>query len=169
MSDEPFMQNIGFISNLKWRGSYGQTGNNSIGYYDALGLYAITTSYDQSAATVSSAMPNKALEWETSTQLDLGFDLGLFKNRIILGIDYFNKITDNLITSKVLPNTSGYGSILTNLGKVRFRGFDAEITTRNIVKKDFTWESKFTITYVKNKVLKLPENGRDKNRQEDTL
>lgn len=165
MSDEPFMQNIGFISNLKWRGSYGQTGNNSIGYYDALGLYAITTSYDQSAATVSSAMPNKALEWETSTQLDLGFDLGLFKNRIILGIDYFNKITDNLITSKVLPNTSGYGSILTNLGKVRFRGFDAEITTRNIVKKDFTWESKFTITYVKNKVLKLPENGRDKNRQ----
>ena len=55
MSDEPFMQNIGFISNLKWRGSYGQTGNNSIGYYDALGLYAITTSYDQSAATVSSA------------------------------------------------------------------------------------------------------------------
>ena len=111
-------------------------------------MYAITTSYDQSAATVSSAMPNKALEWETSTQLDLGFDLGLFKNRIILGIDYFNKITDNLITSKVLPNTSGYGSILTNLGKVRFRGFDAEITTRNIVKKDFTWESKFTITDV---------------------
>ena len=64
-----------------------------------------------------------------------------------------------------MPNTSGYGSILTNLGKVRFRGFDAEITTRNIVKKNFTWESKFTITYVKNKVLKLPENGRDKNRQ----
>ena len=73
MSDEPFMQNIGFISNLKWRGSYGQTGNNSIGYYDALGLYAITTSYDQSAATVSSAMPNKALEWETSTQLEFRF------------------------------------------------------------------------------------------------
>ena len=73
------LQNVGFISNLKWRGSYGQTGNNSIGYYDALGLYAITTSYNQDAATVSSAMPNKALEWETSTQLDLGVDLGLFK------------------------------------------------------------------------------------------
>lgn len=165
MSDEEFMQNVDFISTLKWRGSYGQTGNNSIGYYDALGLYAITTSYDQSAATVSSAMPNEALEWETSTQLDLGFDLGLFKNRIVLGFDYFNKNTNNLITSKVLPNTSGYSSILTNLGQVRFRGFDAEITTRNIVKKNFTWESRFTITYVKNEVIKLPDNGRDNNRQ----
>lgn len=165
MSDEPFMKNISFISNLKWRASYGQTGNNSVGYYDALGLYATTTSYDHNAAVVSSAMANSALKWETSTQLDLGLDLGLFNNRIILGADYFNKVTDNLITSKVLPNTSGYSSILTNLGKVRFRGFDAEITTRNIVKKHFTWESKFTITYVRNKVLKLPDNGRAKNRQ----
>ncbi len=165
MSDESFMKNLDFISNFKWRISYGQTGNNSIGYYDALGLYAITTSYNHNASTVSSAMPNSSLEWETSTQLDLGFDLGLLKNRIILGFDYFNKTTDNLITSKVLPNTSGYNSILTNVGKVRFRGFDAEITTRNIVKKDFTWETKFTITYVKNKVLQLPDNGRDRNRQ----
>lgn len=55
--------------------------------------------------------------------IGLGFDLGLFKNRIILGIDYFNKITDNLITSKVLPNTSGYGSILTNSWKSTFPWF----------------------------------------------
>lgn len=165
LSDEPFMQKVKPISNLKLRVSYGQTGNNSIGYYDALGLYSIGTSYDGQPAIISSDMPNKGLKWETSTQLDLGFDLGLLKNRITLGIDYFNKTTKNLITSTVLPNTSGYGSILTNLGKVRFRGVDAELTTKNIFKKDFTWETKFTITYVKNKVLKLPNNGKDGNRQ----
>ena len=103
----------------------------------------LPTSYDQKVRPFSSTMPwLRLLNGRLPHKLDLGFDLGLFKNRIILGIDYFNKITDNLITSKVLPNTSGCGSILTNLGKVRFRGFDAEITTRNIVKKDFTWESK---------------------------
>ncbi len=165
MSDEPFMDNLRFISNLKWRVSYGQTGNNSVGYYDALGLFAVTTPYESQVALYSSEMANQALAWETSTQLDLGFDLGLANNRIILGFDYFNKITDNLITSKTLPNTSGYSAVLTNNGTVRFRGFDLDITTRNINKRDFSWETKFTLSYVKNLVLKLPENGREKNRQ----
>ena len=172
ISEEAFIKdNVEWLSNLKIRGSWGQIGNDKIGNDKYYALANVAPTYDAvfggdyySGGTVTS-LYNTQIHWERSEQLDLGFDLGLFKTRIILGIDYFNKITDNLITSKVLPNTSGYGSILTNLGKVRFRGFDAEITTRNIVKKDFTWESKFTITYVKNKVLKLPENGRDKNRQ----
>ena len=169
MHAEDFMQPIEWINNLKWRVSYGQTGNNSVGYYDAFGLYSVTTSYDGQPAVITSAMPNPTLKWEKTTQLDVGFDFSVLNDRIALNVDYFNKITDNLITTRTLPNTSGFGSVLTNLGKVRFHGFDLELNTRNIVTNDFTWESKFTITYVKNKVLKLPEeegeNKRDKNRQ----
>ena len=166
MSDEEFMLGLNpTINNLKWRVSYGQTGNNSIGRYTALGLYGQTTNYDGESAVVSSSMPNAGLKWETTTQLDLGLDLGLFNNRIQFGVDYFNKVTDNLLTSTTLPNTSGFGSVYTNLGKVRFYGFDLELTTRNINTKKFSWESRFTMTFVKNKVLKLPDNGREKNRQ----
>lgn len=167
MSDEEFMLGLNpTINNLKWRVSYGQTGNNQVGLYDALGLYQIYTPYAGSSTIVSSSMPNMGLTWETSTQLDLGFDLGMFNNRIQLGVDYFNKDTDNLIQSKILPNTSGFSSVLTNIGKFRLRGFDLEINTHNITSKDFNWDSRITLTYVKNKVLKLPEavSKRDKNR-----
>lgn len=166
MSDEDFMSSLRpAVNNLKLRVSYGKTGNNTIGRYSALGLYGLTTNYDGESAVISSTMPNAALKWETTTQLDLGFDLGLLDNRIQLTMDYFNKVTDNLITTKTLPNTSGFGSVLTNIGKVQFRGFDLELTTRNISNRNFTWETTFTMTYVKNKVLKLPENGHDRNRQ----
>lgn len=163
ISEEKFF-NVKAINNLKLRVSYGQTGNNYVGYYDALGKYAIGTKYNGEASVVPSTMPNKGLTWETSTQLDAGFDMGLWENRVQITADYFRKVTDNLITSKVLPNTSGFGSILTNLGKVRFAGFDIDITTQNISHKNFSWSTKLVWSYVENKVLKLPDNGRDKNR-----
>ncbi|MFA5013881.1 MAG: SusC/RagA family TonB-linked outer membrane protein, partial [Candidatus Paceibacterota bacterium] len=164
ISEEDFFKNAKSINNLKFRVSYGQTGNNYVGYYDALGKYAISTMYQGEASIVPSSMPNKGLTWESSTQLDLGFDLGMFNNRVQVTADYFNKVTDNLITSKVLPNTSGFSSILTNLGKVRFYGFDLEINTKNVEKTNFSWSSKFVLSYVKNLVLELPDNGRDQNR-----
>lgn len=164
MSKEEFMKDVTFINNLKWRVSYGQTGNNSVGFYDAFGRYSASAKYDDEAGIEPSAMPNEDLTWEVSTQLDAGFDLSLLDSRININADYFNKVTDNLLFSKELPNTSGFSSILTNVGKVRFYGFDIEISTLNIEKEDFTWNSKFTWSFVKNKVLKLPDNGRDKNR-----
>lgn len=164
ISEESFMKNFKPINNLKLRASYGQTGNNSIGLYDAQGRYSTDTKYYGMAGIRPSAMPNQELTWETSTQLDAGFDLAILNNRVSVSADYFNKITDNLLFSKSLPNTSGFGSVQTNIGKVRFRGFDFELTTQNILKKDFKWESKLTWSYVKNLVLELPDNGRDKNR-----
>lgn len=164
ISEESFMKKLSVINNLKLRASYGQTGNNSIGLYDAQGRYSTDTKYNGIAGIRPAAMPNSELTWETSTQLDAGFDLNILKNRISISADYFNKITDNLLFSKSLPNTSGFSSVQTNIGKVRFRGFDMELTTRNIESKNFSWVSKMTWSYVKNMVLELPENGRDKNR-----
>lgn len=164
ISEEPFMKDIKDINNLKLRVSYGQTGNNSIGIYDALGRYSTDARYDGNAGIIPSVMPNPDLTWETTTQLDLGLDVNLFEDRIGIIFDYFNKITKNLLFEKELPNTSGFSSVNTNIGKVKFYGFDFEVSSVNIRNKDFEWTSKLTWSFVKNKVLKLPNNGRDKNR-----
>ncbi len=163
MSEENFMKSAGSIDYLKWRVSYGQTGNNTVGIYDALGKYN-TTRYDGNIGMVPSTMANATLAWETTTQLDAGVDMNLFGNRVMFTGDYFNKLTTNLLFNKDLPNTSGFSSVKTNIGKVRFYGFDLEVTTRNIVKKDVNWTSKFTYSYVRNRVVELPDNGRERNR-----
>lgn len=166
ISEEKFMQGIEWINNLKVRSSYGLTGNSNVGFYDALGLYQIDTPYGGGTTITPGSMPNTTLTWEKTTKFDLGLDISVLNDRIALGIDYFNSTTNDLLQNMTLPNSSGFASVLTNIGKVRFRGFDFELNTRNIVTKDFTWESRLTMTYVKNKVLKLPESltGRDKNR-----
>lgn len=164
VSDENFMDRANDIDLLKLRLSYGQTGNNSIGLYDAYGRYSTNAKYDGFAGIVPQNMPNTNLTWEVSTQLDAGFDLSMFNNRLSMSADYFNKITDDLLFSKELPNTTGFNNVQTNIGSVKFYGFDFEITSTNISLSDFTWTSKLTWSFVKNKVLKLPDNGRDKNR-----
>ena len=163
MSEENFMKNAEWLNLLKIRLSYGQTGNNTIGLYDALGRYGINR-YDDHAGMYPSVMPNTALKWETTNQLDLGVDFAAFDHRVSLNVDYFRKVTKNLLFSKDLPDTSGFGSVQTNVGKVLFQGFDLELHTRNIVKRNFSWESTFTWSFVKNRVLELPYNGREGNR-----
>jgi TonB-linked SusC/RagA family outer membrane protein len=164
ISEESFFANISPVSNLKLRTSYGQTGNNSVGLYDAQGRFTATYIYDGNAGIRPTAMPNENLTWESSTQLDIGLDMGLFNDRIIIIGDYFTKITENLLFSKPLPNTSGFSSVQTNIGEVKFYGFDFQISSTNIRTSDFEWNTNFTWSYVKNNVLKLPDNGRDNNR-----
>ncbi|MCK4678959.1 MAG: TonB-dependent receptor [Bacteroidales bacterium] len=164
ISEEPFFDKISPVSLLKFRTSYGQMGNNSVGLYDAQGRFSADYIYDGNAGIRPTAMPNQNLTWETCTQLDAGFDMGLLNDRIVIIADYFTKITENLLFSKLLPNTSGFSSVQTNIGEVKFYGFDFNISSNNIRTSDFEWNTNFTLSFVKNEVLKLPENGRDKNR-----
>lgn len=164
ISEEDFFRNKNIFSFLKIRSSIGQTGNNAAGLYTAQGAYSATYKYNNGAGIVNTVMPNPNLTWETTTQLDLGIDAGLAKDRLLFTFDIFNKKTENLIFSKPLPNTSGFSSIETNIGSVRFYGFDLEITSKNIQLNDFSWESSFAWGFVKNKVISLPGNGQVKNR-----
>ena len=164
VSEEPFMDKYKNISNLKLRTSYGQTGNNQVGRYDAQGTYSVNGRYDGNPAIRSTSMPNSNLTWENSIQLDAGFDLGLFRDKLNITADYFDKRTKNLLFSKPLPNTSGFSSVETNIGEVKFYGFDLEMSAMLINKKDFQWSSGMTWSFVKNQVLKLPDNGRPQNR-----
>ena len=164
ISEERFLKKNPILSFLKLRSSLGQTGNNGVGLYTAQGAYTATYKYNNTAGIVNTAMPNHNLTWETTTQVDLGLDAGFLKDRIMLTFDVFNKKTDNLLFSKPLPNTSGFSSIETNVGSVRFYGFDIELTSRNIETKNFSWETNFAWGFVKNKVVSLPDNGLPQNR-----
>lgn len=164
VSEENFMKDIKPISLLKLRASYGLTGNNSIGLYDAQGEYSVNYRYDENGGIRSTSMPNTNLSWESTKQFDGGIDLGLFNNKLNFTIDYYNKITQNLLFSKKLPNTSGYSSVESNIGKVKFYGFDLSISSTNIQTNNFSWNSTFTWSVNKNVVLKLPDNGRENNR-----
>lgn len=164
VSEEPFLKPVSQIDYLKLRVSYGMTGNNGIGVNDALGKYTATYKYNGNAAIRGTTMANANLAWENTTQLDLGFELGLFKNRIYLTADYYDKYTDNLLYAMSLPNTSGYSSVKTNLGRVRFWGYELELSTKNINRKNFSWDSRFVFSLLRNVVVKLPDNGLEKNR-----
>ena len=165
LEEEPWIKSLGFFDQLKLRASYGSTGNNaSVGIYDAYGSYGASYMYNGNSGIKPSEMPNEKLQWETSNQLDIGIEAGLFKNRIYVSADFFDKRTRNLLYEQNLPNTTGFSKFWTNLGKVRFWGYELELTTRNIVKKNFSWESKLVLSYQQNKVLKLPDNGIAKNR-----
>jgi hypothetical protein len=155
-----------FISFLKVRATYGQTGNNDIGRYSSQGTYAATYPYGGSAGIRATAMPNLALRWEKTTQYDVGFDLHLFrKENIEMSFDYYYKRSDDLLFSQQLPRETGFNSVEVNIGSVAYNGFEFLVSTKNINKKNFYWNSDFNIAYNTNKVLKLPEReGIDKNR-----
>ena len=102
-------------------------------------------------------MVNSGLKWETTTQLDLGVDVGLFNDRVRIIADYYDKVTSDLIYSITLPDTGQFGSVNSNVGSVRFWGAELELHTVNIQKRNFSWETDFTYSFSKNVVLSLPD------------
>ena len=165
VSEENFLKDSKIVNTLKLRSSLGQTGNNSVGRYAYAGIYSVGNNYYGMAGTLSTEMPNPTLRWETTTQWDIGFDLGLLRNdRITVLFDYFNKVTSDLLFSVPLPNESGYNNIDQNIGKVKFYGYEIEFRARIIEKEKFRWHADFNFGYFMDRVLELPENGKDKNR-----
>ena len=157
ISEEPFWNaEKSKMNTFKFRASYGQTGNNGIGLYDTYGAFA-TSMYAGQSTLLPSAMQNSGMKWETTTQLDLGFDLGFFNDRLRIVMDYYNKTTDNMLFSITLPDTGSLGSVKANVGSARFYGAEIEISSVNIRKKNFEWSTDFTYSFNKNKVLSLPD------------
>src|SRR5690606_37436222 len=143
--------------------SWGKTGNNNVGRYDAWGLYSVGANYEFSAGILPSVMPNYSLGWESTTQLDVGFDLSMFDYRLNFIVDYYNKTTNELIFNTPLPNTSGYNSILRNIGSVQYYGWDFELNFDVIHNNELNWNAGINLSINKNEVLSLPDNGIPKN------
>lgn len=157
ISEEPFWKvDKNLVNTFKFRASYGQTGNNGIGLYDTYGAFS-SSLYVGNSTLLPSAMQNKGMKWETTTQLDLGLDFGFFNDRLRIVMDYYNKKTDNMLFSITLPDTGSLGSVKANVGSARFYGFELEVNSVNIQKKNFSWMTGLTYSYNRNKVLELPD------------
>ena len=159
---------------LKLRASYGVNGNISrLGDFAAQGEYAvigtganaISYRYMGNSAILMSTMANQDLRWERSKTTDIGMDLGLFKGRVNILFDYFNRVTDDLITNMSMPFSSGFNTIQTNLGSLQNRGIEFEINANVFHPKNkLQWHVSFNASKVSNKILKLPPNGIENNR-----
>ena len=156
-----------FISTLKPRVSYGQNGNVAgLGRYEVQGVYGAQSIYNGNAGFLNTGIINSDLRWEKSKTTDFGLDLGILNNRITLLFDYYNRETSDLLTNLSLPGYTGFGSLRTNLGTYQNKGYEFTVNA-NILRRPngLRLDVGANASYVKNKILKLPYNGNDNNRQ----
>jgi TonB-dependent starch-binding outer membrane protein SusC len=156
IGEERFLDNVQALSELKVRGSYGLTGNDDITPFLYAELYGITA-YAGASAIYPSSIPNPDLKWESTAQLDLGLDLGLYNNRVFVTVDFYNKQTKDLLLARPLPESSGFSSITENIGSVENKGFEFNLSTDNL-KGDLKWNTSLNLSLNRNKVTKLYNN-----------
>ena len=150
ITEEPWMKNVNWLSNLKLRASLGQTGNAEIGG-NAYGYYKTGSNAVIGNALISGVseaqLSNMHLKWETTTEYNLGLDFGLFTNRITGTFEYFHKVIDDLLDKRNVGSYYPVSSVADNLGSTQSTGFELQLTTRNIVKKDFQWTTDLTLAH----------------------
>jgi len=161
ISEESFFPQTSFLSLAKVRASWGVTGNNNIGNYTqyalvGLGYNAIFGSNVVAGSQVQN-LGNSELGWERTSQIDIGLDIGFFKNRVNLIYDYYNKTTSDLLYSFDIPQSSGYSSFTGNTGEFNFWGHEISIQSRNLV-GEFRWTTDLMVTFADNKVVSLADN-----------
>jgi TonB-linked SusC/RagA family outer membrane protein len=159
VSDEPFLKNVQALSDLKFRLSYGITGNDGIGLYNSLSAYVTSRTVfgdTEVLTTQAGRIGNPDLRWEKTAQFDVGFDLGLLNNRIQLTADYYQKTTSDLLLAIDLPATIGFTTVTRNIGSLENKGFELGITSVNIDGK-FKWTTNGNISTNRNKVLRLAD------------
>jgi TonB-linked SusC/RagA family outer membrane protein len=164
IGSEPFMHDVRFLSDAKIRASWGITGNNRVPEYGTYSkvdfpinnYYSINNTYAQGAVLATVANPN--LKWENTAQTDVGLDVAFLKQRIQFTVDYYKKVTKNLLLNAGLPPTTGYPSVYKNIGKTSNEGLELSLTSINIDQRDFKWRTSFNITFNRSKTLALAQN-----------
>ncbi|WPP51822.1 SusC/RagA family TonB-linked outer membrane protein [Catalinimonas niigatensis] len=162
ISDESFMNNLDFVSNLKLRASYGFTGNDQFDDYRWISpLSQQRVAFDSylGATYYPSGFTNPDLGWERSQQLNLGLDIGLFENRVLLESNFYNTRSDGLLLDVPVPSVTGFTSIFKNIGELQNRGVELQLTTRNLTGA-LEWSTQLNYARNRNKILALgPDNA----------
>jgi len=156
LSQEEFIKKLNFFDELKIRASLGLSGNqNGIGAYAAQGLWSSGANYLEQPGIAPTQLANPDLTWETTRQFNIGAEIGIFKNRLSIIADYYNKYTYDLLLNVPVPYRSGFASYLQNFGAVRNKGFELGINSTNIETDAFQWTTNFNISFNNNKIEKL--------------
>ena len=158
VKEEQFLKNTDFISDLKLRIGYGKVGNEGIPPYSSLGLLETTEAYfgenDIAKGSGPASRQNDALKWETTSQYDLGLDMGFLDNRITLVADVYYKKTSDLLLNAPVPYTSGFAFSFFNVGTMENKGLELALNTVNTT-GNVRWNSSFNISFNRNEVLDL--------------
>ncbi|SUJ21493.1 Outer membrane cobalamin receptor protein [Sphingobacterium spiritivorum] len=173
MDKEEWLKSVPAISTSKLRLSWGVTGNNAVSnfaaypamaavntdagnFYNNFPGYTFGGGYSNGLANISIGNPN--LKWESTSQIDIGYNLGLFKDKLTVEVDVYDKKTSNLLLNADMSPNTGYYRSIKNIGKVGNRGLEITLSYSPVVKKDFSWNTSFNIAFNRNKVLSLAEN-----------
>lgn len=157
ISEENFFPKANWITDLKLRGSFGITGNNAIGNYSSLSLLR-ASNYVLGGTIVNGQVlanfSNSGLGWEQSQQTDIGLDLSLFDNKLILTGEYYNRLTNDMLLSVEMPSVSGFTQSLDNVGKVKNTGIELGIDYRTKVSR-VNLRTNLNLTFNRNEILEL--------------
>lgn len=154
ITEEPFMDNLTFLSELKLKGGFGITGNDGIPNFRHMFLYG-AGNYGNVAGLAPRWLGNPDLKWETTYQTDMGLTAGFLKNRLTLNVSYYNKNTVDLLFSRPMQPSSGYTTYTENIGEMTNQGVEFAVDAEIIKTKDMGWSSSFNISTNKNEVTKL--------------
>jgi len=153
------------INNFKLRLSWGKNGNEAISAYatlpNLLTMDFLTDDHSPAFGFYPSKLSSPALGWETTTSTNFGLDMGLLKNRIRLTFDYYKTKTSDLLLNRTIPSVNGTSLILENIGKTKGQGFEFQISSTNISKKNFSWSTDFNITRNKTVLVDVGLYGTD--------
>jgi len=155
ISNEDFLQGNNVINNLKLRAGYGVTGTQDIGASRYLGLYSLTSQYNNQSAATPSQLPSPDLTWESKYQTNIGVDVSFFK-RIALSVDVYKNQTKNLLLEVSQPLSVGFETRWENAGEIENKGLEIALSTINIQGRNFTWTTDFNISFNTNTLQKLP-------------
>lgn len=163
ISQEDFLKDVNWISELKLRSSYGLTGNYNIGNYQQAALitndsYVTGIPGKLQTGLRPSQIANPDISWEKTTMYNIGLDVEIFKNLLGFTIEYYNANTNDLLLSVPVPLTTGFSTALQNIGKVNNKGFEATVNFNPDLGK-LKWNSSFNVSVNRNEVLALgPQN-----------
>ncbi|TWI95559.1 TonB-linked SusC/RagA family outer membrane protein [Mucilaginibacter frigoritolerans] len=158
VSNEDFMKNVSTISDLKLRVGYGVTGNSNIDPYSSLSQYGFNSyvlNNTRVVGTSANNIGNDNLQWEQTASTNIGVDLGLLQNRITFNADVYDKKTTKLLFNRSIPASSGFTTLLDNLGAVSNKGIELSLTTIDVASKDIRWTTNFNFSRNVNKILSL--------------
>lgn len=163
ISQEQFLSGVRWLNELKLKASYGEQGNEDIGfYYPYRTYYAGGTNGQQVVFTPPTRPTNANIQWETNKNLNVGIDFAVLKNRLQGSLEYFDRKSDNLLFDVPLPPSVGYPSSWQNIGTMKNYGVELALGYTAIQSSSFNWRIDMNLTKLKNKMVKLPPNQREK-------
>lgn len=163
MSEESWLKDSRWLSNLKLRASYGVTGNNSVPHTAALELLSSANYVTGTGngtlvpgiANTETTLANESITWEQTDEFNVGLDLGLAHNRVNLSVDGYYSVTRALLFEQPTQSFTGFTAYWNNIGKVRNAGVEIQLDTYNIQHKNFSWQTNINFSLSRNKLLEI--------------